>query len=805
MTSHTGRIPLYLAFVSMCFAVSGAKAAAQDAAALWQQIGQAPFDTEKSAAVENVTLVRDRIRITLATGTIQFSNPAQDIVYGAAFRGKGRIEVKPPTPQEAQQLRLFTGQESLAMDFTEATFTFSDGTYEEVARQVHWSPTPDKAYGELYLRRQQEREDIGFSVVPRLFKSILSGDRKRTALFVADLKTSEKGWIHASTDALSLEEITVGRYADYGPVVRLDTWLSFPAGERGAAEAYADPLAREDFDIKKFHIDAKVTAGAELSAVTQVALAEKAAGERVLLFNLDATLRVQSVKNKEGSPLAFFQPRDPKDRNQSYGDYVAVVLPAASVPGESQTLEFTYAGKRIIQKTGNGSYFCQSYGWYPSLPVDFATRADFEMTFHSPKGYTLVATGSRVSATTEGDSVVTNWKSNPALAVAGFAFGRFKLYTEKTGNVTIEAYANPEPDDMMNMIQRAAAASNSVAVGTLTPSAMIKPMGSELGNIVRLFESYFGPYPYDRLAVTNIPASYGQGWPTLIYLSVLSFLDSTQRNALGITGSDVAIELTDFFRAHEASHQWWGHRVGWKSYHDAWLSEGFAQFSGNLYVQYRQNDKEYLNRIKQDKEKLLGKDDKGRVYESIGPVWMGERLSSADAPRAYANVVYNKGGLIVHMLRRLLWNSQSSNPDDRFSAMLKDYCQTYNNKPASTEDFKAILEKHMIPAMDLEGNRRMDWFFRQYVYGTGVPEYQLQWQADDAGGGQWKLQGKIMQSGVRDGWLDVLPLYAQVSGKVIRLGLLSVKGKETQFSFTLPLKPEKLLLNYLEDTLAMVR
>jgi len=77
--------------------------------------------------------------------------------------------------------------------------------------------------------------------------------------------------------------------------------------------------------------------------------------------------------------------------------------------------------------------------------------------------------------------------------------------------------------------------------------------------------------------------------------------------------------FTDFFRAHESSHQWWGHRVGWKSYHDQWLSEGFAEFSGNLYVQYRQNMKEYVNRWRREKELLKTKDLKAHTVESSDP------------------------------------------------------------------------------------------------------------------------------------------------------------------------------------------
>jgi hypothetical protein len=774
---------------------------AQDAASLWQQLAKAPFDPEKSASAENVAIVRDRIKITLISGRIQFAKPAQDLVFGAAFQGKGRVEIQPPNAIEAHQLHVFTGQDSLAMDFTDATFTFSDGFFDEIAKQVHWRTYADKNLEELYLRRLEERENDSMPDTPRLLKSILSGDRKQTALFAADLKTEQKGWIYVGVDSLAAEEVTVGRLVSYGVTMRFDNWLRFPVGGRNAADINFDPMGRQDVDIKKYRIDAKVTSGAELSAVTAVSLDEKTSGERVLIFQLDSNLRVQSVKNKEGVPLVFFQPRDPKDRAQSYGDYVAVVLPTPTTSGAAQTFEFTYSGKRVIRQVGPGNYFCQSLGWYPSLEYVFASRADFEMAFRCPKNLTLVATGDKISETTEGDWKISDWKSSAPLSVAGFAFGQYKLYTEKSGNITIEAYANADPTDTMEQLRMAI---GSAPVGTLSPAAMIKPMGTELGNMVRLFESYFGPYPYDRLAVTNIPYSYGQGWPSLIYLSALSFLDSTQRNALGIYGDNV-IGLTDYFRAHETSHQWWGHRVGWKSYHDQWLSEGFAQFSGNLYVQFSRSEKEYLNRIKADKDALLAKDKKGRVYESLGPIWMGDRLASSDAPEAYQIVVYNKGGLVLNVLRRLLWNTQSKSPDDRFIEMMKDYTQTFNNKAASTEDFKAVVEKHMISGMDLEGNRRMDWFFRQYVYGTGVPEYRLQWQAEDSGNGRWKIRGKVLQSGVPSGWLDALPLYIQVAGKVSRLGLMAIKSPDTPFEFDLSFKPEKLILNYLEDTLAIVR
>jgi hypothetical protein len=788
-------------------------AAAQDAAALWQQVNQAAFDASKAASVANVTITRDRIRITLESGTIQFTQPAGpgSVVFGAAFRGKGRVEVQPPNALEAQQLKLFTGHETMAMEFSEATFSFTDFTFDEVAAQVKWSGA-DAGLGGLYTGRQQDREDVGAEVVPRIFKGILSKDRKATALCFADLKTSDKGWVAVQYDAMSPEEIAVGRWTNWGGITLFETWMSFPAGGRKAAEAFRDPLAREDVHIRGYRIDATVTQGAELSATTKVTFVPRIAGEEAVVFTLDANLRVTAVKDA-GKALAFFQPRDPRERNQSYGDYVAVALARPTQAGEAITLEFEYAGKRVVRQVGPGNYFCQSYGWYPTRENSFATRADFEMNFRSPKKYTLVATGKPEGETVDGDWKISTWKSEMPLAVGGFAFGDYKVQVEKVGAIEMAAYGNREPDDFMksifaqvSTIQQSLGEGGpkqiTIPFGNLTPAELVKPMASEMANMLRLFEQFFGPYPYSRLTVTNIPFSYGQGWPGLIYLSAASFLDSTQRQALGAQDH---VWLTDFFRAHETSHQWWGHRVSWKSYHDQWLSEGFAQFSGNLYVLYRRNEKEFLERLRADRRALNVTDRRGLRFERVGPIWMGRRLASSESTRAYATVIYNKGGFVLNMLRAMMQNTRSQTPDERFITMMRDFCQTYSNQAASTEDFKAIAEKHMTPNMDLDGNRRLDWLFNQYVYGTGIPQYVFQYRAEPADGGKWKVSGTLTRSEVPEGWKDILPLYMESGGRVVRLGWITAGEPRTTFELMLPGKPEKLILNRNEDILADIK
>jgi len=317
-----------------------------------------------------------------------------------------------------------------------------------------------------------------------------------------------------------------------------------------------------------------------------------------------------------------------------------------------------------------------------------------------------------------------------------------------------------------------------------------------------LFQDFYGTAPYSHISVTDIPYSYGQGWPMLLYLSTMSFLDSTQRNALGIKDQ---LAYSDFFRAHEVSHQWWGHRVGWKSYHDQWLSEGFAQFSGNLYIQFRENWKEYVNRLQIDRRDLFATDLHSHSFESAGPIWMGNRLASADSERAYDVVIYDKGGLVLNMLRMMLYNAQDKDPDARFKAMMQDFTQTYDNKAASTEDFKTIAEKHMIPRMDIDGNQSLDWFFNQYVYGTGMAQYSFATQVQDAGNGKWTISGVVNRSGVPDGWEDILPLAIHASGRVIPIGWVRVRQTTAPFQTTVPIKPDKVTINENNEILADIK
>ncbi len=149
---------------------------------IWNSLSAPSMDPSKTAITENVDIVRDRVHITLVNGTIQFVKPVNGIVFGAVFHGEGRVQADPPNPTEAHQLQLFTKQDKLSMSFTDATFSFTYGLLDEVAKQVKWKD--GGATDDLYTKRQQEREDLGAEYLPKLFKSLLSPTRNARPIFL---------------------------------------------------------------------------------------------------------------------------------------------------------------------------------------------------------------------------------------------------------------------------------------------------------------------------------------------------------------------------------------------------------------------------------------------------------------------------------------------------------------------------------------------------------------------------------------------------------------------------------------------
>ena len=150
------------------------------------------------------------------------------------------------------------------------------------------------------------------------------------------------------------------------------------------------------------------------------------------------------------------------------------------------------------------------------------------------------------------------------------------------------------------------------------------------------------------------------------------------------------------------------------------------------------------------------------------------------------------------MLRMMMYDRKDG--DARFQTMMKDFVQTYFNKDISTEDFKRIVEKHMTEAMDVDGNRSMDWFFNEWVYGTEVPNYRFEYKI----AGDGSLSARITQGGVSDKFAMVVPVYVDFGKGWIKLGSARLVGNSfvDLKDVKLPSAPKRATICAFKDVLA---
>jgi aminopeptidase N len=425
------------------------------------------------------------------------------------------------------------------------------------------------------------------------------------------------------------------------------------------------------------------------------------------------------------------------------------------------------------------------------------------MLFHVPKGLQLIATGTKVKEDTDGGITTSEWKTETPLAVVGFSLGDFmskeaKFSNPSGGELTVDAYANKQvPDFVTPFADR--------GLGSLNTTPMLANELSQGEAAAQVYTNYFGPLPFPHISLTQQSAcNYGQSWPMLVYLPICGFFDNTQRHFL--LGSSRYDTYWSVVTPHEVAHQWWGQTVGFRSYRDQWMSEGFANTSATIFLQATNQMDMYFEFWKQQRKMITEKNEFGFRPIDVGPLTMGRRLSSPKAGWGiYQDLIYPKGAYILHMIRMMMWTPKDG--DARFRDTMHDFVESHRLQAATTEDFKAAVEKHMSAQMDLDGNHRMDWFFNQYVYGTDLPAYHFEGQATQNGDAT-SLHFKLIQSGVSDTFKMLVPLYLELTdGKVIRIGSINITGNKTIDQTVplgkLPAPVKRVSINYYYDVLSI--
>ncbi len=784
----------------------GLKANADPVYQQLRQLGKTDGDFGGAfATVTNLVLKRDAATFTLKSGEVYFTPPIEGRVTDAVFVGDGELTLEPPTAIEKHTLAIFVDGERLTEPFTHLVIRFTDKTLDEIkaspnAKMGSGGPQASKARDLYRANVQLERKelhdngelralaDLYSPQRPGYFYSFIGGGKHSKLIFLLD---------PLGLAPVSPEEVALLSYGETDG----GFWTAFHLADeytKGTASSAEDHRL---IDITHHEITGTIK-GTHLTASDVVTFRSLAAGTRVIPLDLYRSLRVTRVTDEQGADLNFIQ--ESKDEDADFG----IILPQPLEAGKTYKIKVEYDGDGAIRDSGGGNFILIPRStWYPNnAGTQFGDRAIFDMTFTYPKGHMFVGTGAPVGAETrDGDQIVAKWSSGQIeLAVAGFNYGRFKKkeVLDKESGYNIEVFVNTEvPDELKQIQQRIEQIENSAGhgatgttLGSITTTGMADAAIADAQNSTRIYNAYFGKLPYTRLAMTQQPAGFfGQAWPTLVFMPYIAFIDTTQRTQLlGARGG-----TDNFWRyvaPHEIAHQWWGHTVGWDSYHDQWMSEGFAQFSASLYVQQTRGNDKFVEFWEELRHQIIQSSPatKDKKPYTIGPVTQGYRLSSAKTGAAYQFLVYPKGAFILHMIRMMMFN-KGGKGDERFQAMMKDFIKTNFNHDISTEDFKKAVEKYV-------GN--MDWFFDEWVYGTEMPSYKFEYQLADGG---TTLTGKITQSGVSDNFKMLVPVYVDFGKGWVKIGAGTINGNSSieLKGIKLPQAAKSAAVCALDDVLAL--
>jgi len=756
----------------------------------------------EAISVSNLSLKRDAGTFRLNSGTVCFVPAVNGMVTGAVFVGDGLFLLAPPTEAERKSLKYLTKEDEFNEKFERMVLRFTDSTYEEI-KKAGTPATGGCDAGLLKDSQNTTRHRIHRNLEAELLAEAISP--KPRGMFVAFIhgKRYDDKEIYELNPNWNSNQVDFWTYDDN----KWGSWTSF-----SFTEPHIKGTFGRNFRIDHHQLDATLERSGALSGKATTTFVSLRDGLRVAHFSLFHTLRVQSV-TADGQPLSFIQ----EDKNDD-ADF-AVILPKPLAAGDNFTITTTYGGKEAVANEGGDNYFpIARQNWYPnSVGSAFGEYAVYDMTFHIPKGMKIAATGALVSESNEGGQNVSVWKSEAPQDVAGFNFGRFKVEEAKLTKppVFIQSFANDEPPDWVRSLQQAVSGDNlsrgpgashttGVALGTMSTTGLNKKALAEGELAVQLYTDYFGPSLFSHLQITQQTAcNFGQSWPGLVWIPLCYYFDTTVRHQLGMDWGDRG--YWKVVTPHEVAHQWWGHTVGFGSSRDQWMSEGFADMSASLYLTMIEKDQKKFNAFwKDERDLLLERNPAGFRAIDAGPLIMGYRADNSRTGGGITRrLIYPKGAYVLHMIRMMMFDSRTG--DKLFKETMQDFVSTYKGKAATTEDFKEMVEKHMTRGMDLDGNHKMDWFFNQYVYGTGLAQYSFHVSSQPTADGKTQLSGEITRSGVPDTWKDAIPVYAHMGEKTFRLGTIAVTHASEPVNITISARIDRVSINDFEDLLAEVK
>ena len=469
---------------------------------------------------------------------------------------------------------------------------------------------------------------------------------------------------------------------------------------------------RAAFDVTDYKMDVQIAPNEnKLSATVDVYLTPKEQ-TRTVSFELNGSLKVEEVtrQNASGTNAAPSAPKTkttkPAENQVTFvqdqvgvsdlGPNVRVDMGETVAAGTPVVLRFKYSGalttaqggplltKRLAYVGANHGYLMYAARWFPFH--DYAAdRATSDITISIPGGLQVVG---------HSDTPVTNAggkyrfvRTQPGL-VGNFAYGKYSNKTLRFGDYELQFYTRAAND------------------------ALVNAYGETLGKALQFYTQKFGaPENGKRLIIAQIDDD------SLDYYSAQGIIFMANRLF------EQSRETVQERLQREAAYQWWGLTAGLKSFDDAWLSQGLAEYSAYTLRESQATGAQLDNLRRELLEKAL-------TFEQTASL-IRVPATLDDQSTAYQYLMYSKGAFVFRLLRDTLG-------EQKFNQLLRTFLDRYRSKTASIEDFEKL-------ASEVAGEN-MRYFFARWVEGTGVPEFEVDYQIIRTRGGKFITRGTVKQN-----------------------------------------------------------
>ena len=805
------------------------------------------LDPSRVFHIRNASIEHPDLHVTFNDGTIAFTKDVLGRVTGAYFEGEGDLLLMPPNRAERASLGLFTGTAILEEQFTAAYMRFNDDTRQELEPFMY--PAADAQ--DFYAVNAGVASSLAASDALRLlltFSRFLpaASPMQLAAAYTGNdhflhlrLSSPRRGLFDVFFDSLALEQVSTGQLTLTPQGDFYDLWTSFSLPTRAKSGTGTVPDdTYHAVDVSRYRIRARVTLPHELSAKALLEIEVRQSGDRALLFELSRFLQVKKVE-ADGRPVEFVHnpALDGTQLARRGNDVVAVMFPEPLRAGQRLQLSFEYSGP-VLSEAGGGLLYVGARGtWYPNRGL---AMSQFDLQFHYPPGWTLVATGKRVPPVAEEASPsampgeqVGHWVSEHPMPMAGFNLGQYVKAVAHAGKVTVDTYAAagvertfpqarplppapPPPNPEISPAERLSQERMAMAAPPPSPSPArnAQAVADEAAHAIGFLSARLGPFPYSSVSLTQMPGGTSQGWPGLIFLSSFAFLSPHEREVLHFS-PQADVLYGELMPAHETAHQWWGDLVGWRSYRDQWIGEALANYCVLMMLE-REHPQQFALMMQTYRQQLLQKNKAGMELRQAGPVTLGLRLSSSKFPDAYDAIAYGRGTWLFHMLRYMLRDAASQSRtrarkpagdyDEFFLHVLRVLQERFAGKVMTLQDVQTAFEESLPPSLWFEGHKSLDWFFDGWVNGTAIPRLQLADTKFLRKGSSVVVTGTIKQEDAPADLITSVPVYAIAGGRTpVLLGRVFADGAETRFRLQVPVSAHKLLLDSYQTVLTRNR